>query len=297
MFSAYFDLNYDALRLSVANDPGNPLDFPIDFGSNYESTPSGSADIPGVIEEVGASQTNSSMGLGMDSEILFSLTVTANAPGVASIIADPADFTPLHDVLTFSPRSAVGIEQIEFGSTSISVLTAAGFTNTANRFDVNTDGYVSPFDALSLINDIGRSGSRPLASNGQGEGGALDLYRPGRQRRQLPSQLPTSWRSSTTSTALPAAKARARARAVDAGVSSSDASLASGGLSRAADSETDSQQPADVDLLSSPVNQPLRRVAVEPIVDNTLALDAILADLDDDLVADVDDIWNRQSRR
>ncbi|MFN9915611.1 MAG: dockerin type I domain-containing protein, partial [Pirellulaceae bacterium] len=36
------------------------------------------------------------------------------------------------------------------------------YQNPANRYDVNNDGFVSPIDALIVINDINRSGVRDL---------------------------------------------------------------------------------------------------------------------------------------
>ena len=45
-----------------------------------------------------------------------------------------------------------------------------------NRFDVNNDGFVSPIDALILVNMVNTSGGGNLGGGGEGEGAGDKYY-------------------------------------------------------------------------------------------------------------------------
>ncbi|MFM9117393.1 MAG: dockerin type I domain-containing protein, partial [Planctomycetota bacterium] len=104
--------------------------------------------------------------------------------------ANPADASPLHDVLLFNPPSPpVTIDQINYFVTpsslggSLTITAAAGgeaeYTNSSNPLVVNNDGFVTPIDALLIINNMNSYGSRALVSGGGGEtgaGGAARVY-------------------------------------------------------------------------------------------------------------------------
>jgi len=106
----------------------------------------------------------------------FTVTLTANAAGTIQFLGDPADVKPFQDSLLFEspgiPVRPLLPSEIRYLRTSITVGGGAageGFTNTANRFDVNNDGFTSPIDVLVIINSLNRSGIRQLASVGEGE--------------------------------------------------------------------------------------------------------------------------------
>ncbi|MFO0871157.1 MAG: dockerin type I domain-containing protein, partial [Pirellulales bacterium] len=72
----------------------------------------------GLIDESGAFQGGSAF-FSTDEVPLFSVRMRANAVGQADFATDPADNRPLHDSLVFQPPSAVGINQITYGTTSL----------------------------------------------------------------------------------------------------------------------------------------------------------------------------------
>ncbi len=180
VFAAYEDVLYSSTLVSPipsqTNDPN--LGFQVEFGPNYQEVFSGDIRTPGLINEIGAVQSGQTP-LGLEEQLLFVITMTANSVGTANFIGDPADISPLHDTLTFEPPAAVDFGQIRYGFDSLNIVSAGGsgngegyYHNSGNQFDVNNDGYVSPIDALGVINSLNSGGSRSLPrGGGEGEDG------------------------------------------------------------------------------------------------------------------------------
>jgi hypothetical protein len=160
------------------------LGFDVKFsnGANgYENGKSGDVRIPGLINELGSFQ-NSQSPLGASELLQFSVLMTANTPGVAKFLSDPADISPFHDSLLFSDqRNKVSFDKISYIPTQILILPASnggggsgggeGNTNLSNRFDVNDDGFVSPIDVLILVNLVNQGNGGSLSGGGNGAGG------------------------------------------------------------------------------------------------------------------------------
>ncbi len=176
IFAAYEDVLYSSNLVSPVASTTNPLGFQVQFGPNYSRIQSGDIRTPGIINEIGAVQIdNNNQPLGTGEQLLFVVTFTANAIGDANFNADPADIKPLHDTLTFEPVAAVPFDRIRYGFDTVKIIAGSGGaggegnTNMANPLDVNADGFVSPIDALSVINSLNVGGSRKLAASGEGE--------------------------------------------------------------------------------------------------------------------------------
>lgn len=168
VFAAYSDVLYTPSVVSPIASSTNPRGFEVTFGPNYSRVNSGDINTRGILNEIGAVQTGD-LPLGLGEKLLFTVNLTANAVGLASFIGDPADISPLHDTLTFQPPQPVGFNFITFGNDTINVTSSGSlgggeFTNFENPLDVNDDGYVSPIDALGVINALNGGGS------GEGEG-------------------------------------------------------------------------------------------------------------------------------
>ncbi len=180
VFAAYQDVIYPAGLVapvsSTTNDPN--LGFEVSFGPNYQRVREGDVRTRGLINEIGAVSTGDSP-LGTAEQLLFVVTLTASSVGTASFVGDPADISPFHDTLTYEPVTAVGFSNIRYGSDSVVIVNGTGsgnaggeFTNAANPLDVNNDGFVSPIDALVIINALNSGGSRALTGgSGEGESG------------------------------------------------------------------------------------------------------------------------------
>ncbi len=177
VFAAYEDILYNAGLVSpvasTTNDPN--LGFRVNFGPSYQRVLEGDIRTPGLINEIGAVQSeNNNMPLGSGEFLLFEILMTANAAGVAEFIGDPADVSPFHDTLTFDPPAAVAIDRIQYGFDSITIVAAGGggtgggegLHNYLNPFDVNGDSVVSPLDVLIVIHRLNSA-----AAGGEGESG------------------------------------------------------------------------------------------------------------------------------
>jgi hypothetical protein len=159
VFAAYLDVDYAAELLAVVASDTNPLGFEIEFGASYQNGRWARADVAGLIDEAGAFQFGSNP-LGPDEFLLFRtrlvagsmtlqddafagiaedstdvvLDVLANdlfVTGTARLAASPADITPAHDVITFSPPQVVPASEIDYGQTVVEVTTVGGQPITA----------------------------------------------------------------------------------------------------------------------------------------------------------------------
>jgi hypothetical protein len=177
VFAAYQDILYDKNLVNVQTSPSG-LGFQIEFAAGpngYSNGKSGDIRIPGLINEVGSFQDSASP-LGTSELLQFSIRMRANTPGTARFIADPADISPFHDSLLYSdPRNKVPYNQISYIPADLTIIGGSGSgggegnTNPYDRFDVNDDGFVSPIDALILVNRVNSNGGGALG-NGGGEG-------------------------------------------------------------------------------------------------------------------------------
>jgi len=184
VFAAYQDILYDSKLVGVQTSQTG-LGFSIEFagGANgYSNGKSGDIRIPGLINEVGSFQDASSP-LGTSELLQFAIRMTANTPGVAKFVADPADISPFHDSLLYSDtRNKVPYNQISYIPAELVITGGSGTgggegnTNPMNRFDVNNDGFVSPIDALILVNMVNTSGGGNLGGGGEGEGAGDKYY-------------------------------------------------------------------------------------------------------------------------
>lgn len=180
VFAAYMDILYNRLLAEPApptTPTGERLGFDVFFNEAKFDKDAAVGDnyVPGLINEFGTFQTTTQgSGDPLDAQpvLLASIKMIAKAPGNLRLVADPADVSPYQDTLLFEPPAPVPISQITYDLESVQIVSAGGgegespYQNGSNRWDVNNDGFVSPIDALLVLNRLGRGGS------GEGEGGA-----------------------------------------------------------------------------------------------------------------------------
>ncbi len=179
IFAAYQDVIYSSgLASTVASTTNDPnLGFQVSFGPSYQRVREGDVLTRGIINEIGAVATLDTP-TNTDEYLLFVVTLTANSIGTANFVGDPADISPFHDSLTYEPVMVVDFSKIRYGFDSVQIVSSTGsgegeFTNSNNPLDVNADGFVSPIDALAIINALNSGGSRQLTGGGgEGEGGS-----------------------------------------------------------------------------------------------------------------------------
>ncbi len=178
VFAAYQDVIYSSALATPVPSSTNPQGFQVTFAPKYQNFREGDVLTRGIINELGAVATSGSAAdYGTAEQLLFTITLTANALGTATFVGDPADISPLHDSLMFQPVTPVPFGNVGYGLTSVTIVGAttiggAGgeFTNNSNPLDVNADGFISPIDALAIINALNSGGARSLMGGLGGEG-------------------------------------------------------------------------------------------------------------------------------
>jgi extracellular elastinolytic metalloproteinase len=174
----------------------------------YNQNQNGALNTPaiGAIDELGGVHADANPPIfftGAGPNTVFSARFRANNPGDFDVIGDPADrllndgINPPLDTRIFlanfpnpQPNELIPLtdEQVFLkspGPLSIAALGAeAEFSNLRNPLDVNDDTFVSPIDALAVINSLTSGGSRQVsqymvAAGGQLPGGYVDTSRDG----------------------------------------------------------------------------------------------------------------------
>lgn len=199
VFSAYLDVLYPANLAAPRPSTTSGFGYDIVFAPPFtEGRKADFLPASGIIDEVGAFRSSAPiLPNNPDPQLLFTTRFTALFPpgGIGSLTftADPADFLPQNQVSLIrsgvvDPNTGVDlglnvpISQVSYVSTTpITVIGAVGegeFTNPNNPYDVNDDGYVTPMDALFVMNFLNTHGSMDLRnlSGGEGETGTIHYY-------------------------------------------------------------------------------------------------------------------------
>ncbi len=119
VFSAYMDLVFDSVMLSVVESLTNPLGFEIEFGPDYPNFHKGNINTPGLIDEVGAVDDLDPLGPG--EVTLFDVRFSANTTGTTTLVSDPAE-NLVSEVTLFGLNLVVLPDQIIYGSTDITIV-------------------------------------------------------------------------------------------------------------------------------------------------------------------------------
>lgn len=186
--AAYFDILFSDPTLAspnapqVGNEAGESVGFDLRLlplaAPNYPGYVTGQYIAnTGVFNEVGAfrgdedNPQQNQTGLGTGDQLLFDIYMTAENVGLLQFIADPADL-PASQVLLFNNPAEPGnpqsvdpsivlndLQVLLVSSNAVQIIadSEGEFTNLYNALDVNSDGSITPFDALLVINDLNAS--------------------------------------------------------------------------------------------------------------------------------------------
>ena len=196
VFSAYLDVFYPQLLTTPVASATSPFGFNIAFSPPFTEGQKAEFIVNiGQINEVGAFRSSApNLPNTPQPQLLFTTRFRALPPagGLGSIVftADPADSQPINEVSLIrsgsgqvpDPGLSVPTAQVEYISTPvITVIGAVGegeFTNPNNPLDVNNDGFVTPTDALFVMNFLNTIGPFDLRTilSGSAEGEAADVY-------------------------------------------------------------------------------------------------------------------------
>ena len=175
VFAAYLDVLYNSDLINPVPETNGRYDFSVQFAPEFDATVGvGSAIRDGIIDEFGTVVTNIS---NPDPELidepalmatLFFTAGTVTSQTVTQVIGSPADASPFQDTLLFDREIPVDIADIRYNELAITINPVSALQNVALPEDVNNDGFVTPSDALSVIN--------ALAASGEGESSRSSPY-------------------------------------------------------------------------------------------------------------------------
>ena len=111
VFAAYLDVLFDPALIAVTSS--------ITFGGDYPNIHAGNTSTPGLIDEAGATSTETELGSG--EKLLFSVQLLGIGGGTAVFTADPADAAGIHDVLLYGEISPTPIDAVLYRGTSITI--------------------------------------------------------------------------------------------------------------------------------------------------------------------------------
>ena len=167
---AYVDVTFASQAVAATG--------PMNHGTLYSQQASGELQ-PGRLDEAGGQASSDT--IGTDEQLLFEVPLRARRTGPVVFSIEAADL-PGHVIqLLESPESVPASRWL----TDPLSITIDSLTNPLEPLDVDEDGWVAPLDALLVINDLNRNGSRPLAEtedrprhlidvNGDGFASAID---------------------------------------------------------------------------------------------------------------------------
>ncbi|MCC9601398.1 Ig-like domain-containing protein [Stieleria sp. JC731] len=173
VFASYMDMLYDSGVLSPGSVPtGSRFDFDVAFDSDFDASAGvGTAARDGIIDEFGSllRQTVAESGSVAEPNLMATVYFTAGpvaSTTVTRVKASPADSSPFQDTLLFDRDQPVPVSQIRYDVLDITINPVSSLQNQAMPEDVNNDGIVTPSDALSVINALGRLGEGEQADSG-----------------------------------------------------------------------------------------------------------------------------------
>jgi VCBS repeat-containing protein len=153
VYQAFLDVTYQSALVTTIGS--------LEFGPAYQFNPAGTL-APGLIDEVGANQTDLGLGgpydgpLGPDEFLLFRVPFRPLGTGTVVFATNPADLAGFHDVLVFQPpEPAIATSDIVYGFTTLLIRSAPVVAGN-DAFTVTEDSQNNPLNVLA--NDQVNSG-------------------------------------------------------------------------------------------------------------------------------------------
>ena len=163
VFAGFLDVLYDSDRITPADTrPSDNFDFDVDFHGDYSTGAAvGTAATPGIIDEFGTLFSQASIPASqypsLNPGLIATIYFNAVGAGLANVIGSPADASPFQDTLLFDEDDPIHRSLLKFETFEFVIGSGAPNQNSSLNLDVNDDGFVSPIDALLVINEMNRS--------------------------------------------------------------------------------------------------------------------------------------------
>jgi hypothetical protein len=144
--TAFLDISFAAESVAAAGS--------IEHGPAYSTQTSGQVTV-GQIDEAGG---RTDLSLGTEEQLLFRVPFKARRRGPITFTLEPADEAEHTVELTGVPEP---IPPVRWLADPLTVVIAS-FQNESEAEDVDNDGWITPLDALLVINDLNNRGARDL---------------------------------------------------------------------------------------------------------------------------------------
>jgi cyclophilin family peptidyl-prolyl cis-trans isomerase len=176
VFSAYTDITFDPDLVRVT-DVTHGESYGQGAKPNFLRDPPDTIDTvltaPGLLDEVG-SFAASIAPLGPSERLLMSVDLEATASGTFMFMTDPADLTSVHQFGLYNRNGAVPNDQIDFGTTSLTILSNFMALNPSIGPDEDSVGTSLPIEDLAEFNS-GFSGDLTIVSVDQPTNGQVTV--------------------------------------------------------------------------------------------------------------------------
>ena len=165
IYAVYMDVLYNRTLVSANFDSGNDLGFAVTFSAQYPNGKAGDVNTPGLVNDVGAFQ----QGFDPLGRPIRGLPHRVHGRGTGHQRSSWAIRRTWSQHTTFCtttrpqssrwPTSITGSRRSPSWTPMTVAPAAGGGTNQGEPLDVNYDGYISPIDALLVINHLNRGGT------------------------------------------------------------------------------------------------------------------------------------------
>lgn len=188
VFSGYLDINFDPDLVTAVD---------INHGTSYGQggvpnklidPPQTINDVltaPGLLDEVG-SFAGSIAPLGPSQRVLLTVDFTATGSGVLDFTTDPADVTAVHEFGLYNQDGAIPNDQIEFGSTSVTIASNFRILSPTIGPDEDSTGTSVPVADLAEFRD-GFTGDLTITAVEQPANGTVTIASDGRSLTYVPN--------------------------------------------------------------------------------------------------------------
>ncbi len=124
VFAAFLDIDYEAAFAGIRP----PTSTQVTYGDKYPDVHRADLTLDGVLNDIGA-VSGSLRPIGVDENLLFSVTMLAEAVGQVNFTGRSASNSPFFDVLVYNSNDVVAPSDISFGGTAGTI----GFGSAAMR--------------------------------------------------------------------------------------------------------------------------------------------------------------------
>lgn len=168
VFAAFLDVDYVGVPVTISGPIVHNFASPL---PTFSQATFGSNATNGVLDEVGGLSSTISPTGGDEFEVFRQSFVAGSTAGAVNFTANEPEDQGQRGTLLFGVNSAIPVAQVDFGSTALAITSSTAAAGVVfNPNDVNGDGFVSPMDALYVINELNGSTAGSFSTDVNNDG-------------------------------------------------------------------------------------------------------------------------------